>query len=89
VIFTATLIQHVRRPDQDAAAIAAAVSRRAGLALGAASLLLAAAAEHIIDVLAPGLAAAQPATRVLAVLQLRIMAPCAVLAGGRQAKPRS
>ena len=69
-----------RRDRAVGPAIVERVSWLVGLGLFVTSAVLIGFAEQIIDLIAPGLKAAA-ATRAVAIAQLRILAPCTVLAG--------
>ena len=73
-----------RRDRSVGPAIVERVSWLVGTGLFAASVVLIGFAEPIVDLIAPGLLAggqASAATRAVAIAQLRILAPCTVLAG--------
>lgn len=70
-----------KRRREDIAPLVEAISTLVGLILLGVALALVLGAGPIIDLVARGLAQSDPVARDLAVLQLRIMAPMAVLAG--------
>ncbi|KAK9807750.1 hypothetical protein WJX72_008007 [[Myrmecia] bisecta] len=81
---TAIAASACRRSKEDAAALVEAMSTLSGLLLAAVTVALAVWPGPIIDVVAPGLQSAGATgslTRSLAALQLRLMAPAAMLAG--------
>ncbi|MGB3202873.1 MAG: murein biosynthesis integral membrane protein MurJ [Nodosilinea sp.] len=80
--FHSAIVSVVARQDRkETAALIEAINTLVGLLLLGVSVLLFALAGPIIDTIAPGLALADAAARDIAVLQLRIMSPMAMLAG--------
>jgi putative peptidoglycan lipid II flippase len=81
--FHSAIVSVVARQQdrKDTAALIEAVNTLVGLILIGLSVLLIVLAGPIINTIAPGLALNDPVARDMAVLQLRIMAPMAVLAG--------
>eukprot|EP00899_Mesostigma_viride_P003220 jgi/Mesvir1/1289/Mv03757-RA.1 len=74
-----------KRPKEEGAALVESVSTLVTLVLLVATAAIVANAGPLIDLAAPGLLASGntygPMVRSIAILQLRIMAPCAVLSG--------
>ncbi|WP_017299365.1 murein biosynthesis integral membrane protein MurJ [Nodosilinea nodulosa] len=80
--FHSAIVSVVARQDRkDTASLIEAINTLVGLMLLGVSVLLFGLAGPIIDTIAPGLALADTAARDIAVLQLRIMSPMAMLAG--------
>ncbi len=80
--FHSAIVSVVARQDRkDTAKLIEAVNTLVGLLLIGVSLLLFVLAGPIIDTIAPGLGQFEPVARDIAVLQLRIMSPMALLAG--------
>ncbi|NMF82349.1 murein biosynthesis integral membrane protein MurJ [Nodosilinea sp. P-1105] len=80
--FHSAIVSVVARQDRkDTAKLIEAINTLVGLLLLGVSLLLFALAGPIIDTIAPGLGQLEPVARDIAVLQLRIMSPMAMLAG--------
>jgi putative peptidoglycan lipid II flippase len=80
--FHSAIVSVVARQERkDTAALLEAINTLVGLILIAVSVGLFLLASPIIDTIAPGLAQTEPVARNIAVLQLQIMAPMALLAG--------
>ncbi|MBE9160116.1 murein biosynthesis integral membrane protein MurJ [Nodosilinea sp. LEGE 06152] len=80
--FHSAIVSVVARQDRkDTAKLIEAVNTLVGLILIGVSVLLFALAGGIIDAIAPGLSQTDTIARDIAVLQLRIMSPMALLAG--------
>ncbi|WP_313887474.1 murein biosynthesis integral membrane protein MurJ [Nodosilinea sp. LEGE 07088] len=80
--FHSAIVSVVARQDrQDTAPLIEAVNTLVGLILIGVSVVLFVLAGPIIDLVAPGLSLAEAIARDIAVLQLRIMSPMALLAG--------
>ncbi|TVP71024.1 MAG: murein biosynthesis integral membrane protein MurJ [Leptolyngbya sp. LCM1.Bin17] len=80
--FHSAIVSVVARQDRkDTGPLIEAINTLVGLLLLGVSLLLFALAGPIIDTIAPGLGQMEPVARDIAVLQLRIMSPMAMLAG--------
>ncbi|HIK45490.1 MAG TPA: murein biosynthesis integral membrane protein MurJ, partial [Leptolyngbyaceae cyanobacterium M65_K2018_010] len=80
--FHSAIVSVVAKQNRkDTAALLEAINTLVGLILIGVSVLLFGLAGPIIDTIAPGLSLGEPIARDLAVLQLRIMAPMALLAG--------
>jgi len=80
--FHSAIVSVVARQDRkDTAKLIEAVNTLVGLMLIGVSVLLFLLAGPIIDTIAPGLSLADTVARDIAVLQLRIMSPMALLAG--------
>lgn len=80
--FHSAIVSVVARQDRkDTAKLIEAVNTLVGLILIGVSVLLFLLAGPIIDTIAPGLSLADTVARDIAVLQLRIMSPMALLAG--------
>ncbi len=80
--FHSAIVSVVARQDRkDTARLIETVNTLVGLILIGVSILLFVLAGPIIDTIAPGLAQTGTAARDIAVLQLRIMSPMALLAG--------
>jgi putative peptidoglycan lipid II flippase len=70
-----------KRPKEETAPLVESINTLVGLILLVLSVLLFAFAGPIIDLIAQGLSQTDPVARNIAVLQLRIMSPMALLAG--------
>jgi putative peptidoglycan lipid II flippase len=70
-----------KRPKEETAPLVESINTLVGLILLGLSVLLFAFAGPIIDLIAQGLSQTDPVARNIAVLQLRIMSPMALLAG--------
>jgi putative peptidoglycan lipid II flippase len=70
-----------KRPKEETASLVEAINTLVGLMLLGLSVLLFVFAGPIIDLIAQGLTQTDPVARDIAVLQLRIMSPMALLAG--------
>jgi putative peptidoglycan lipid II flippase len=70
-----------KRPKEETAPLVESINTLVGLVLLGLSVLLFSFAGPIIDLIAQGLSQTDPVARDIAVLQLRIMAPMALLAG--------
>ncbi len=80
--FHSVIVSVVARQERkNTARLIEAINTLVGLMLLGVSVLLFVLAGPIIDTIAPGLAQLEPVARDIAVLQLRIMSPMAMLAG--------